>query len=667
MSLDDNDRQWIKDYVKMTNKESSKSTSDKDVEKSVENAITKFFADSKNMGKSAENFISKLYGSVSKSSLSSSIYKSAMYSNPLTALIANNAGILKGIGKGAYALGKGALGLGLDATQGLASNIAKMAKNKNKSVANDQKLPANKILESSKLKKYDNIQPSHSIKITGGTNYIATKKAIFNGGTNIINVSVNGRNVSGVFTPKLLTDKNKIDDIGLSKKDKEGALTAEVVKGIKDNSKQSKLTNKLLGKIDKRATLIGSTILLGAGALAVLTTQISAFLKNFKFPSLNDLRDSFLNSKPMEKFKDIPPVKKINDTRKDLINKSTEAEKTSLAKINSNVTNDVGGFNNKALGKMMEMSDAKIKRNNTIDVGGTYKGNTLIDKNKLNDLSKNGAISKDLAENMQKGSNSERVTPSIKKFSSSSAKGTVLKFPVTIKIKEDKPTADKLYHILTIERVDKTYNPLHKSPRLIITGVTKVMLAKNIKIPPNTPFCIVDEGFEIGGDISAFMQGEEKGFENYINDKNNIQDAKNLDAVRTKDARDKYNKQYKNDTNMQILEQVSARQVKNILSHPVDTFVQGVKDIPDAYKIGKQWVGEKANEVKDLWNKNETILNNNFNKSEKSKTQPAQNQTNISNGTNKLTVPSNQGGTTIYGPYTADLQYMSAEQTTIGN
>jgi hypothetical protein len=541
-----------------------------------------------------------------------------------------------------------------------------MSKDKNKLVKEEKKLPTNKILESSKLKKPENLPQIQGIKVVGGTNYIATKKAVFNGGTNIINVSINGRTASGVFTPKLLTDKNKPDlTTGLTKQDKAGALTAEVVKEVKGISKTNKLATTALKNINKRTALIGTSVLLGVGALLLLSSKLKSFFKDFKLPSLGGIKDAI--KAPLEKVKDIAPVKKILDTRKDVINKSTNAEKEALAKVNSNVYNDVGGFNNKALGKMMQMSDAKINRAETIDVGGKFKGNVLVDSNKINSYADNGRISKDLAKQMSNKSNAERVTPSIKKFNSTSAKGTVLKFPVTIKIKEDKPTADKLYHILTIERIDKdNLNPLHKQPRLIITGVTKVLMAKNIKIPPNTPFCIVDAGFEIGGDISAFMQGSDMGFESYINNKTPEQDAKNLDAVRTKEARDKYNKQYKKDTDKQIYKQVISGQVKNAMPNPVKYAVKSVKDIPAAYDIGKRWVGEKTNELKDLWNKNETILNDKFNEPKKVKQSTVQNQ-NITNGnTTKISTPSNQGGTTVYGPYTADLQYMSAEQNTIG-
>lgn len=243
--------------------------------------------------------------SAANSKLSQDLLKSVMYSNPITALIAENSGLLKGLGKGVLSVGK----LGLQATGAVASGAGKLlgwGANKlyqkfRKGKGSDNSSVGNMLEQKEKMNSF------------GGTNYISAQKATFIGGTN--NIYLGGMSgASGMFQQKglLETTKDKIGGfIGTAKDKMSGFLgmnktagligaanipllpgpkkkdddVIEMTKGIDGIYKEAKKSNKFLEILGKKQLLIVGGIMLAVGAIFALAKGMQLLANKMIEPS----------------------------------------------------------------------------------------------------------------------------------------------------------------------------------------------------------------------------------------------------------------------------------------------------------------------------------------------------------------------------------------------
>ena len=252
------------------------------------------------------------------SNLSKGLYKTLMYSNPLTALIAENSDLIKGVGKGIGTAAKfGLKGVGM-AGGSVANFLYKKIRGKGK----DDNTAAKELVQQ---------KASISMKGGNGTNYISTKKATFVGGKTYISISAPSTaklsgGAAGIFSQKLsmirdnVTDaissgkervsgfisgvKQKAIGTGTAIKDNVTGLFSgvgnkvagllpgpvqknqkdkdviEMTKGIDGIWKQSKKSNMLLDLIKKKAIMIGAGVLLGVVAIMALAVAIKKYMAN---------------------------------------------------------------------------------------------------------------------------------------------------------------------------------------------------------------------------------------------------------------------------------------------------------------------------------------------------------------------------------------------------
>ena len=330
---------------------------------------------------------------VANSQVSKGLYNAFMYSNPVTAFIAENAGLLNQLNV----------------------KLPKIKLPQNKPQAPKKlNLPAQQsqssLLVKAKTSDNKNIMPTNKFVSTGGTNYIMAKTALFSGGKNYITININGMPMGnyGRFTqnnststpdiiPKLTGPKSK-----LSLPDGP-VIDAKLVSTAKGQLAEAKLTNKLLTSLNKRAVLITAGVLAGVGAILAL----GLWLKN---------------NLPIQKFKDAMQ-KPTNSTKR--MNNRTDNLIQNSSSLNM--------LNNNTLGGLLKLSDGKTKKVDQIGFGKKFGQK---DMKKLTELVDNKVITQNArALTLRSG-----VTASFKKFKNSDNKNMRFKLPVPIKILEKLPS-----------------------------------------------------------------------------------------------------------------------------------------------------------------------------------------------------------------------------------
>lgn len=243
-------------------------------------------------------FVGGVGSAVANSKLGKGLADALLYSNPITALIAQNMDLFKGVGN----IGLQGLKLGGKAAFGIASGLYKLSRRPKafpKSSSSSENLLTSK--------KADN-------------NYILTKSAMFVGGKNYLMLGTGlGNGIGGgafsalsgrqdlledrIGAPRLLTDKNST--AGVMKKGLEG---------INDKIKKS---NKFLESLNKKNMLILGAILLGVAGI----TALAMFIAN-KLPKRNQQTPNVSSIAQANAFKD-----QSNQTLSDIQTKLNNATK----------------------------------------------------------------------------------------------------------------------------------------------------------------------------------------------------------------------------------------------------------------------------------------------------------------------------------------------------
>ena len=263
--------------------------------------------------------------STANSKLSQDLLKSVMYSNPITALIAENSGLLKGLGKGVLSVGK----LGLQATGAVASGAGKLLGWGANKLYQKFRKGKGYFKDSNDSSVENMLEQKEKMNSFGGTNYISAQKATFIGGTNHIYLGgMSG--ASGMFQQKGLLEntKNRVSGfIGTAKDKMSGFLgmnktagligaanipllpgpkkkdddVIEMTKGIDGIYKEAKKSNKFLEILGKKQLLIVGGIMLAVGAIFLL----AKYLKEHGLPNPQDLFNDNTPPEYKENFKSI--------------------------------------------------------------------------------------------------------------------------------------------------------------------------------------------------------------------------------------------------------------------------------------------------------------------------------------------------------------------------
>ena len=180
---------------------------------------------------------------------------------------------------------------------------------------------------------------------------------------------------------------------------------------------------------------------------------------------------------------------------------------------------------------------------------------------------------------------------SVKSFSNDKG-GKKLSFPVAIKMLDAEFNEDGTSSVL-IERADidtdkgmlNTMKQAHnwanqQSPRLVITRVIKILVPNRKVIPKNTHFVVVDKDYQIMGDLSAFMHGE--NYEAYQNSTDlNKQAGDNYEAfMNKKGMAAEYSKSTDNFNKKESAKQIAAATVKDVVLKPIDKVNEWVQGAP---------------------------------------------------------------------------------------
>ena len=215
--------------------------------------------------------IAEMTSSIKKSQLGKGAINALVYSNPVTAALANNFDLISGVSKG---VGK----LTTSAIKALKQNISKKSNVTTNSNKQNSLLPTTQ----GKNKLPNNIQKFIS---NGSTNYVLAKNAMFVGGKNYININMpnNKYGSFGTNTNKHNELTSSIVDAKISSQNRlnlprgpviEGKFTEMSTKISKSQLTEMKTTNKLLTVMNKRTMLIVGGVLLGVGAIAALASFI---------------------------------------------------------------------------------------------------------------------------------------------------------------------------------------------------------------------------------------------------------------------------------------------------------------------------------------------------------------------------------------------------------
>lgn len=275
-------------------------------------------------------------GTAYNTALGKNSFESLMYTNPLTAALYMNRGLFKA-GKniaGSLLAGTKNIGKGLwTATEKIhTSNNSRPLGLRNSSAVslitskNNTRLPVNN---------------TNMLTSSRGTNYIVAKNAVFIGGKNNIAVA----DSYGSFGLSKLSDSsnsqpsissNKMSLLGTKKDD-----VIELTKGIDGIYKATKESNKILGALRAKQTLIIGGILLGVATIAGLV----AFL-NAKFGGKSPKATPNVNSTTQfKKFIDYSLQStdaRINDIQKGINNEFAPTDLGDFHKIKSIDSNDGG-------------------------------------------------------------------------------------------------------------------------------------------------------------------------------------------------------------------------------------------------------------------------------------------------------------------------------------
>ena len=258
------EREYRKTYLKML-KESHKETLAQAIEGMKlafeDSSFGKKFEGLKNATKPITSATTNIGKAVVGSKLSKDILNTIMYSNPVTALIAQNADLIKGVGKAGVELGKGIGGLAFKGASGLYSLF--------------KKKPGTSIVDPSKgiFQSPDSSAKKILENKNQGPKYINVKNAIFTGGKNYI------LNAGGfVATAQAQQDSplglpQKIIGGGLLKNNK---MIGGISKGVEGISAAMKTVKTILSAIKMKQVLIAGAILLGVAAIVAI---LKGFMK----------------------------------------------------------------------------------------------------------------------------------------------------------------------------------------------------------------------------------------------------------------------------------------------------------------------------------------------------------------------------------------------------
>ena len=256
--LDSSDREFIRKEIQeaLNPKEDKSNPKTKDpLTLNMKDVVTK-------IGDSANN--------IRKSKLGKGAIDALLYSNVITAAIANNSDILKALGKG---------------TGKLLSSGAKLIKDniRNKSIKNNAK---SYPLVGSSAK----MLPRNTEKLVSmnSTNYIMAKNAMFVGGKNYININMPTSKMSSFNLPMNVAEKlpDSRDKLNLPAGP---VLEAKLIKNNKAQLLEAKTTNKLLGLMNNRMMLIVGGVLLAGAAITGLAAWLYDKFKKGK-PSGNKIK-----------------------------------------------------------------------------------------------------------------------------------------------------------------------------------------------------------------------------------------------------------------------------------------------------------------------------------------------------------------------------------------
>ena len=232
-----------------------------------------------------------------------------MYSNPITALIAENSGLLKGLGKGVLSVGK----LGLQATGAVASGAGKLLGWGANKLYQKFRKGKGYFKDSNDSSVENMLEQKEKMNSFGGTNYISAQKATFIGGTNHIYLG-GMSSASGMFQQKglLETTKNRVSGFIGTANDKIGGFLGmnknaeligaanipllpgpkkkdddviEMTKGTEGIYKEAKKSNKFLEILGKKQLLIVGGIVLAVGAIFALAKGMQLLTNKVIKPS----------------------------------------------------------------------------------------------------------------------------------------------------------------------------------------------------------------------------------------------------------------------------------------------------------------------------------------------------------------------------------------------
>ena len=330
--------------------------------------------DDKKDKKSNKEKLSEALDQIKSSSVVKSGYKALMYTNPVTALIANNMDLFGGIAKAGVSAGK----LGVKAIKGLL--------NKKKKDTNDDKQLPTLSTSGHLLENKKKLLPK--LTVTNSTNYIAAKQALFTNCKNYINLCVNGK-ASGMFTlpntqqgqqtnNPLLPQLNKKQNM-LGNKEQAGNVI-EMTKGLNGIYKSTKETSKILSLMNKKVLLISTGVLLGVGALVGLVNwlknkfDIKGIVKDKKQKEVKKLNTAVAGSAILN-FKPEAQAKRLKQQSQAGISGFSETKKSKGDTFATEFGTKAFKFNSKQQEtKILAPWDGRLETSTIGDYGYTFKG-----------------------------------------------------------------------------------------------------------------------------------------------------------------------------------------------------------------------------------------------------------------------------------------------------
>lgn len=232
----------------------------------------------KNATKPITSATSNIGKAIASSKLSQDFVKTLMYSNPVTALIAQNTDLIKGVGKAGLELGKGIGGLAFKGASGLYSMLRGKPKNSlvdKNGLFQSSDSSAKKILDNkSNEPKYINVQ---NAVFTGGKNYILN---------------------AGGFIAAKTQEENQLalpQKTGVGGIFKNNKMIGGISKGVEGISAAMKTVNTVLSAIKMKQVLIAGLIMLGVAGVIVAINKLREALPGF-LKKQDDKRQNLNNS-----------------------------------------------------------------------------------------------------------------------------------------------------------------------------------------------------------------------------------------------------------------------------------------------------------------------------------------------------------------------------------